>query len=139
MLMSLGMFIFEIPTLAHDELQRTTDWRFAKAPRIGARDAVQFLGPGDEKVNLGGVVYAEIADGRVSLDQLREMAAAGEALPLLDGRGTVFGDFIIQGMNERHSWLMADGTPRKIDFALDLLRVDSPAVEAPAATSRAAG
>jgi hypothetical protein len=50
---------------------------------------VQFLGAGDEKISLSGSVYAEITDGRVSLDQLREMADQGEALPLLDGSGLV--------------------------------------------------
>lgn len=126
-LLALGLFVFEISTLAHQELQRKTDWRYARSPRIGARDALQFLGPGDETVSLSGAVYAEIADGRVSLDQLREMASAGEALPLVDGRGEVFGNFVIEAIDERHAALMADGRPRRIDFGIDLLRVDDPA------------
>jgi phage protein U len=87
-----------------------------------ARDAVQFLGAGDEKISLSGSVYAEITDGRVSLDQLREMADQGEALPLLDGSGLVFGSFVIEAIDERHAGLMADGRPLRIDFAIDLLR-----------------
>jgi phage protein D/phage protein U len=126
-LMALGLFLFQIPTLAHDELQRKTDWRFARSARVGARDAVQFLGAGDEKISLSGSVYAEITDGRVSLDQLREMADQGEALPLLDGSGLVFGSFVIEAIDERHAGLMADGRPLRIDFAIDLLRVDDPA------------
>lgn len=127
-LMALGMFIFALPTLAHDELQRKTDWQHARSQRVGARDATQFLGPGDETVNMSGSVYAEIADGRVSLDDLREMANDGEPLPLVDGAGTVLGNFIITAIDERHAELMADGRPRRIDFAIDLLRVDdSPA------------
>jgi phage protein U len=128
-LMALGLFLFQIPTLAHDELQRKTDWRFARSARVGARDAVQFLGAGDEKISLSGSVYAEITDGRVSLDQLREMADQGEALPLLDGSGLVFGSFVIEAIDERHAGLMADGRPLRIDFAIDLLRVDDPAGE----------
>jgi phage protein D/phage protein U len=130
-LMALGLFLFQIPTLAHDELQRKTDWRFARSAR-GARDAVQFLGAGDEKISLSGSVYAEITDGRVSLDQLREMADQGEALPLLDGSGLVFGSFVIEAIDERHAGLMADGRPLRIDFAIDLLRVDDPAGALPA-------
>lgn len=127
-LMALGMFIFALPTLAHDELQRKTDWQHARSQRVGARDATQFLGVGDETVNLSGSVYAEITDGRVSLDDLREMANDGEPLPLVDGTGTVFGNYIITAIDERHAALMADGRPRRIDFAIDLLRVDdSPA------------
>jgi phage protein U len=126
-LMALGLFLFQIPTLAHDELQRKTDWRFARSSRVGARDAVQFLGPGDEKISLSGAVYAEIADGRASLDQLRAMADQGEALPLLDGTGLIFGTFVIEAIDERHAALMADGRPLRIDFGIDLLRVDDPA------------
>lgn len=126
-LMALGMFLFQIPTLAYDELQRKTDWRFARSSRVGARDAVQFLGPGEEKISLSGAVYAEITDGRVSIDELRTMADAGEALPLVDGTGTVFGTFVIEAIDERHVSLMADGRARRIDFGIDLLRVDDPA------------
>jgi phage protein U len=93
---------------------------------------VQFLGAGDEKISLSGSVYAEITDGRVSLDQLREMADQGEALPLLDGSGLVFGSFVIEAIDERHAGLMADGRPLRIDFAIDLLRVDDPAGALPA-------
>jgi len=124
MLMALGMFIFDLPTLAHDELQRRASWRHARSPRVGARDATQFVGPGEETVSLSGAVYAEITDGRVSIDDLRDMAASGEAWPLLDGTGTVFGDYVIEAIDERHAYLMTDGRAQRIDFAIDLLRVD---------------
>ncbi|PZU67501.1 phage tail protein [Sphingobium sp.] len=123
MLMALGMFIFDLPTLAHDELQRRASWRHARSPRVGARDATQFVGPGEETINLTGAVYAEITDGRVSIDDLRTMAASGEAWPLLDGTGTVFGDFVIEAIDERHAYLMTDGRAQRIDFVIDLLRV----------------
>lgn len=126
-LMSLGMFPFHLPTLAHDELQRRADWRHARNPRIGARDAVQFVGPGDETISISGTAYAELSQGRASLDDLREMADSGETWPLVDGAGRVFGSFTIQAIDERHKYLFDDGTPRRIDFAIDLLRVDEDA------------
>jgi phage protein U len=125
--MALGMFLFEIGTLPYDEMQRKTDWQHARSARVGARDATQFTGPGDETISLSGAVYAEIADGRVSLDDLRSMADDGEALPLVDGSGTVYGNFVITAIDERHAFLMADGRARRIDFGIDLLRVDDPA------------
>lgn len=126
-LMALGMFLFQISTLAYDELQRKTDWRFAMSSRVGTRDAAQFLGVGEETVSLSGSVYAEITDGTVSLDTLREMGDAGEALPLVSGAGIVFGNFIIRSIDERHAVLMADGRAQRIDFGIDLWRVDDPA------------
>lgn len=126
-LLALGMFVFELNSLAPDELQRRTDWQHARSARVGARDAVQFTGVGEESIGLSGAVYTEIADGRVSLDQLRQMAGDGEALPLLDGAGTVYGDYVILSIDERQAALMADGTPRRIDFRIELLRVDDQA------------
>lgn len=126
-LCSLGMFIFAIDTLAYNELQRRTSWRHARSTRVGARDATQFVGPGDETINLSGTVYAEICDGRASLDDLRDMAAAGDAYLLITGDGSVVGSFVIEGIDERHAALMEDGSPRAIDFAIDLLRVDEDA------------
>lgn len=126
-LMALGMFLFEIGTLPYDEMQRKTDWQHARSARVGARDATQFTGPGDETISLSGAVYAEIADGRVSLDDLRSMADDGDALPLVDGTGTVYGNFVITAIDERHAFMMADGRARRIDFGIDLLRVDDPA------------
>lgn len=123
-LMALGMFLFEIGTLPFEELQRRTSWHHARAARVGARDATQFVGPGDETVSLSGSVYTELTDGRVSINDLRAMADDGEALPLVDGSGTVYGNYVITDLDERHAHLMSDGTPRRIDFGLDLLRVD---------------
>ncbi len=136
-LMAFGMFVFELSSLAPDDLQRKANWSHARSPRIGARDATQFTGPGEEVISLSGSTYAEIADGRVSIDNLRELAATGEAQTLVAGNGTVFGCFVIEKLDERHSWLMADGTPMRIDFAIDLLRVDDPAAQRYAASNEA--
>jgi phage protein U len=123
-LVSLGMFVFSLPTLAHDELQRRCDYRHARNARVGARDAVQFLGPGDDTVSLSGSAYAELSQGAASLDELRDMAATGEHWRLVDGSGRVFGSFVITGIDERQKHFFPDGTPRRIDFAIDLLLVD---------------
>ncbi len=124
MLMSLGMFPFSLPTLAHDDLSRRTAWRHATSQRIGARDASQYVGPGEESITIGGTAHAELTDGRASLDRLRAMADKGEAYTLVDGTGVVFGAFVIQTLDERHKALFPDGTPRAIEFQLQLGRVD---------------
>lgn len=126
-LMALGMFLFEMGKLPFEQLQRKTDWRHARSARVGARAATQFVGPGDEMVSLSGAVYLELSDGRVSIDELRDLAETGDAMPLVDGSGIVYGNFVITSVDERHAHLMSDGTPRRIDFGLDLLRVDDTA------------
>ena len=124
-LMALGMYVFEIPTLAYDQLKRKASWNHPSTSRVGNRDAFQFVGPGDETVSLSGTVYAEIADGRVEIDTLRGMAAQGEAWPLVDGLGNVFGDFVITDIDEQHSYIIDGGYPLKIGFSIDLKRVDN--------------
>ncbi|WP_347092945.1 phage tail protein [Sphingomonas parapaucimobilis] len=124
MLLALGMFVFGIDTLAFDDLQRRRSYRHATSPRIGTRDATQFTGVGEETMGINGAVFHEIADGRVSLDELDRMAASGEAWSLVDGLGYVYGAFVITTLDERSKSFFPDGTPRQIDFVLDLLRVD---------------
>ncbi|WP_374414219.1 phage tail protein [Novosphingobium colocasiae] len=134
-LMALGMFLFELGSLPFEELQHKMDWRHARAPRIGARDATQFAGPGDETISLSGTAYTELSDGPLSLEDLRAMAQTGEAWPLVSGSGRVYGNFVITAIDERQTYLMADGSPRRIDFGVDLIGVDDPATAAGAQAS----
>lgn len=120
-LLSLGMFVFAIDTLAYDELQHKRAWRFASNGRIGAKDAIQFVGADLETISLSGSAHVELADGRVSLDQLIEMAAEGEDWPLVDALGNVLGNFVITAIDERHRHFLPNGQPRQIDFGIDLL------------------
>lgn len=126
MILSLGMFAFSIPTLAHDELQRRSDWKHARTGRVGARDASQYVGPGDDRISINGTAFAELSDGRASLDQLRDMATTGDAWPLVDGAGRVYGAFVIESIDERQKHFLPDGTPRQIDFGIDLALVEDP-------------
>ena len=116
-LMALGMFLFEIGTLAYDEMQRKTDWQHARSQRVGARDATQFTGVGDETISLSGAVYAEIADGRVSLDDLRSMADDGEANVSPDNRWV----FFTTSRNRRVqiARMMLDGTNERVISPID--------------------
>ena len=127
MLLALGLFAFGISTLAHDELQRRASWRHATSPRIGARDATQYVGPGEETISISGTAYAELSNGSASLDELRAMANSGDAWPLLDGAGRVYGAYVIETIDEGQRVLLADGTPLKTDFTINLLRVDDEA------------
>ena len=55
------------------------------------------------------------------------MANSGDAWPLLDGAGRVYGAYVIETIDEGQRVLLADGTPLKIDFTINLLRVDDEA------------
>lgn len=124
MLMSLDQFVFGLDTLAYHELQRQTRWKHRSTSRVGARDAFQFLGPGDDTITLNGVATAELGDGIASLRELRRLADAGEAYALVDGAGYVYGAFIVEVLSENQTYHDQDGVPRKIDFSIGLTHVD---------------
>lgn len=123
MLMTLGIFAFEIGTLPYQELTRKTEWRHARSPRFGAREASQYLGPGAEKVTLSGALFPGVAGSYASLRDLRDMGDQGEAWPLVDGEGRVLGNFTIDSIDERQAVFMVNGVPRTADFTIELSRV----------------
>lgn len=123
-LLTLGLFVFAMDSLPFNELQRRTDWRHAKADRHGLRPAAQFIGPGEDKVTVTGTLVPEIAGSYSSIERLREMAASGDAWPLVDGAGNQLGLFRIMAVDERQTAHVPGGLARKIDFAIDLDRAD---------------
>lgn len=138
-MMALGQFAFGLGTLAYQDLQRQTAWRHAANSRVGARPARQFIGPGDETITLCGLLVPEFAGTRASLDELRTMGDAGGAWPLVDGSGRVYGQFVIEHVRETASVFMADGAPRRIEFELQLTRVDDDRTDAVGNSAGAAG
>lgn len=124
MLMSLGKFIFELKTTPFQQKQRSTEQRFASNNRVGQRAAMQYLGAGDDKITLSGILYPGTTGGEKSLDKLREISDQGEPNIIVDGNGNVHGWWIIISVSETGSTFFQDGTARKIDFNLSLKHVD---------------
>lgn len=128
MMMALGTFVFSLPSLAYQQLQRSTAWRHSSSDRVGARAAHQYVGPGDDTIQLSGLVAPELTGDPASLDLLRGMADEGRPLALVDGTGVVHGAFAITSMSETRTLFFADGAARRIEFELSLLRVDDDAL-----------
>ena len=124
MMMALGQFVFSLNTLAYQELQRKTAYRHAANPRVGARDARQFVGPGDDSITLSGLLAPDFMGSLASLDELRNMAELGDAYALVDGEGSVYGAFVIENVSEGQTFHTKEGRPRRVEFSIDLVRVD---------------
>jgi phage protein U len=124
-MMILGMFVFSINTTAFDNLKRSTAWRHASTTRIGARAAHQFLGVDEETITIAGTTYMEIAaTGRVSLEALEAMANTGKRYTLIGGDFKIYGDYVIESLETTRTEFFPDGAARKIEFTLQLKRVD---------------
>jgi hypothetical protein len=124
MMMTYGLFVFRLGTVAYQELQRQTDWRHSPQGRVGARPARQFLGAGDDTITLTGTLLPEFTGGQRHLDELRRMANDGKAWPLIEGTGKNYGLFVIESLGERKAVFFRDGAAAQIDFDLVLQRVD---------------
>jgi phage protein U len=121
-LLTLGLFVFGMDTAAYDKLRHQVEWRHGKSERHQARDASQFLGPGEEAIEISGVLVPEIAGSYAAFERIVEMGDTGEDQPLLDGTGKVFGHFRIVRFEREHLTVMGGGLPRAVGFTLQLER-----------------
>lgn len=129
MMLSLGMFVFSLSTVAYQELQRQTNWRHASNNRVGAPPALQFVGRGDDTITLPGIILPELAGSVLSLDALRLMANTGKAWPMVEGTGRIYGLWVIESLSETKTVFFRDGTPRRIEFTLTLKRTDDDRID----------
>lgn len=129
MMMAIGFFVFSLHTAAYQELQRQLAWRHASVPRVGDRPASQYIGPDDETITLNGVLLPELAGERLSLDVLQAMADTGDAWPLIEGTGRIYGLYVIESLQTTRTLFFQDGAARRIDFSLSLKRVADTGLE----------
>ncbi|HHW4679775.1 MAG TPA: phage tail protein [Xylella sp.] len=121
--MMLGDYTFSVATVVYQELARVNEYRWAAIERYGQRDARQYTGPGEERIELPGIAYPDWQGSRASLDELRTMASQGKPLQLIDSYGVIHGWYVIERIEERQSYHHPDGRPRRIEFTLSLQRV----------------
>lgn len=99
-------------------------WKYGKNARVGRRAAYQYVGEGDDNINLKGWIAPELTGTALSLDALREMASTGKSWILIRGTGRIYGTFVITGINETQSYIDKDGDAEKIEFTITLERTD---------------
>jgi uncharacterized protein len=124
-MMQLGTFQFSISTAAYDELARVSSYSWPEQSVIGSEPAMQFTGKEAETIALRGVIYPTASFAFFPMQQipeLRGMAEAGTAYSLTSGTGKNLGRWVIEQISERGSRHFTDGTPRKIEFDLNLKR-----------------
>ena len=52
MMMIYGMFVFELRTLPHQQLQQNKSWRHVKNERVNRSASWQYIGAGDDRIVL---------------------------------------------------------------------------------------
>lgn len=122
--MILGDYLFSLNTAAYQSLDRQTEYRWGSQERFGAHEALQFLGPGGDTINLAGIVYPSYRGGAGQVQELRDLAARGEPLQLIGGTGNVYGRWVVEGITEKQGEFAPMGTPRKQEFTVKMRHFD---------------
>ncbi len=137
-LYQLGSYQFGLDTAANESLERSDAYRWAPQERLTREVAYQFLGPGERKITLPGVIYPQFRGGLGQVDAMRAEADKGQPLMLTDGLGTVFGRWVILSVREVKSVFLEGGAPRKIEFNLEIAKYgeDNPGQAATPITTR---
>jgi phage tail protein len=123
-LMKLGNFKFSVPGLSYDRLQRRFEYRWEPMWRVGRRPAQQYLGPGEEALDIRGIVYPHCTGGYNQLNLMRDAAQTGLPMTLTAVQGEVgiyLGPWCVRMIRDEQEYFFPDGAPRKVEFSMDLV------------------
>jgi len=119
-LMMLGGFKFSLNTAVFQELNRNTSYSWPAQERVGNWDALQFTGPGVDRIRLPGVIYPQFRGGLGQVENLRSLASQGRPLRLIGADGSILGLWVIEGVEEFQAVFEADGTFKRQDFTVSI-------------------
>ena len=120
-MMALGTYRFAIDSAAYQELKHRQAYRWQAQERLQRQPAMQFVGVGEESIELSGVIYPHVSGGLKQLDAMRSDARKGQPLLLVDGLGQVWGQWVITHIDEGQSFFLANGQALKQQFQLTLV------------------
>lgn len=120
LLFMLGPFMFSTSTTAPSTWTRKKSFKWAPVPRVGAQDSLQYMGPGDDTLTLAGVVFSNFKGGVGQVEYMRTIAEQGKPMPMMDGNGTVWGNWCILEVSEVAESFRDDATPRKQQWTISL-------------------
>jgi phage protein U len=119
-MLMLGGFKFSLNTAVFTELSRTTGYSWPGQERFGQYDALQYTGPGADRIRLPGIIYPDWRGGAVQVGQLRSLAEQGRPLRLIGPSGAILGNWIIESVEEGQSYYKPDGSFRRQEFTVSI-------------------
>jgi uncharacterized protein len=118
--------MFSINTRSFENLMRKVEYRWPKIDRLGRRPARQWIGVGDDRITLKGVVFPNLdvglglPVGTRQIEQMRQLAEQGSPYDLITGTGQNLGKWVITDISETQHDPHPDGQPRKQEYDMDL-------------------
>jgi len=125
-MLALGDYRFSVDTAAYQSLQQSQTWGWVEQARVGGQPLLQLTGKALRSITMTGTIYPEYKGGFTQVSLMRKEADKGKPLTLLsmsetvDGSGLIVGDFVIMSISETHRVFRKDGSPRAIEFSIEL-------------------
>lgn len=121
-LFAVGSYRFAVATGGMEKTERNSKWRWAQQDVIGAAPRLQYIGPGDDTLNIEATIFPHFRGGLGQADSIRSQAGAGRPMPVVDGTGRYYGRYVVLEVGETRTTFMGDGAPRKIEIKVELKR-----------------
>lgn len=119
-MLMVGTFKFSLNTAMFQQMQRTSEYRWASIERFGDVDAQQFTGYGDDVITLPGVIYPDFKGGVTQIGKLRHLAEQGRPQRVMTAAGVNAGYFTIQRITDTREFFKPNGDFLKQEFSVSL-------------------
>lgn len=126
-LMQLGALSFRVIPFGLNAVAYGRGADHAPKNVIGTMRPREFVGVGDERIDITGTLFPEtFPDKRNSRYLLDDMRRSGLPYLLMRGDGRNLGWFVIESVSEEESVLDAFGRGKLVEYTLSLARVPGP-------------
>ena len=128
-----GEFDMDVTSLVPQEVSIDNEYRWAVQERFNLGPVRQWVGIGDEVINLKGVIFPFFrASGQVNsnpnggyvghqqLANLHQIGEKGEPQMLIAASGYILGRYCLLSIKETRENLLDNSTPRKQTFTVEL-------------------
>ena len=120
-LLSLGTFKFSVSTASFDSISQSLNYNWAKQPKLGSAEGLQFTGETNAEISISGVTFPAITGVQNPLEQVRQMAVSGKPHILVDAFGNVHGYYAIIGLSLQSSAFNVHGSHQKQTYEMRLV------------------
>lgn len=128
--LALGPYIFTAMGFGYQEIDRELSTPWASNDVVDRMEALQWMGPTSDEVNIRGVLFPLEFGGMGTLDGLRSAALAGKPLMFASLAGRIYGRHALVRVGEERSHHIAAGTPGRLGYRLELRRHDASGISA---------
>ena len=124
-LLALGPHIFEIAPLNFQALERQTEALWPTVARFGQAPGRQFVGFGENRVTITGLLYPEEFGGRSEFEDIRATQAAARPVMMVGwgasgSAGRVFGKVVILSISDAQSIIARSGQGRRLEYMIEV-------------------